>query len=158
MRLQARLFHQICQFGGWILILVQLAMLLWQWTALPSRIPAHYNAAGEINRWGSKFELLLLPGLSILMLTGLNWVSRRPQLWNIPAEITAENQEALEAVTLKILSILEALVIFWFALLETFMISGRSLPIALTLGLVFFMFALVIIAILWLTHTARKYC
>ena len=92
------------------------------------------------------------------MLTGLNWVSRRPQLWNIPAEITAENQEALEAVTLKILSILEALVIFWFALLETFMISGRSLPIALTLGFVFIMFALVIIAILWLTHTARKYC
>lgn len=31
------------------------------WGQLPDQIPGHYNGAGEIDRWGDKWELLLLP-------------------------------------------------------------------------------------------------
>ena len=34
---------------------------------LPEQIPAHYNFAGEIDRWGSKYETLLFPAITILM-------------------------------------------------------------------------------------------
>lgn len=33
---------------------------------LPDRVPLHYNFAGEIDRWGSKWEYLLLPGIALL--------------------------------------------------------------------------------------------
>ena len=34
---------------------------------LPEKIPAHYNFAGEIDRWGSKFETLIFPAVTIAM-------------------------------------------------------------------------------------------
>lgn len=33
----------------------------------PDVIPVHYNAAGAIDRWGSKYEYLLLPAVTALM-------------------------------------------------------------------------------------------
>ena len=34
--------------------------LLLFWRRIPGRIPMHYNFAGEIDRWGGKWELLAL--------------------------------------------------------------------------------------------------
>ncbi len=33
----------------------------------PERVPAHWNPAGEVDRWGSKYELLFLPVLQLLL-------------------------------------------------------------------------------------------
>ena len=33
---------------------------------LPERIPAHYDAAGLVTRWGSRFEVLILPPCVVL--------------------------------------------------------------------------------------------
>ena len=41
--------------------------LLIFWGRIPSRIPGHYNGAGEIDRWGSKMELLILPVVSVFV-------------------------------------------------------------------------------------------
>lgn len=34
---------------------------------LPEQIPAHYNIHGLADRWGSKYELLILPAINLLM-------------------------------------------------------------------------------------------
>lgn len=33
---------------------------------LPDPIPAHFNSAGVLDRWGSKFETLVFPGLALI--------------------------------------------------------------------------------------------
>lgn len=33
---------------------------------LPDQIPAHYGIDNQVNRWGSKYETLLMPGITIL--------------------------------------------------------------------------------------------
>lgn len=33
---------------------------------LPGQVPAHYDMSGAVDRWGSKYELLMLPGLTLL--------------------------------------------------------------------------------------------
>lgn len=42
-------------------LIVPLAALLF----LPDSIPAHYNAAGVVDRWGSKYEILIFPAFII---------------------------------------------------------------------------------------------
>ncbi len=49
-----------------------LAMTLIWLQFLPDRVPLHYNFAGEIDRWGSKWELLLLPGITLLFAAGFS--------------------------------------------------------------------------------------
>ena len=39
---------------------------------LPDTVPMHYDFSGEIDRWGSKYELLLFPGL--ILLFALFWM------------------------------------------------------------------------------------
>ncbi|MBQ4067721.1 MAG: DUF1648 domain-containing protein [Lachnospiraceae bacterium] len=34
---------------------------------MPDKIPAHYDAAGNIDRWGSKYESFVLPGIIVIM-------------------------------------------------------------------------------------------
>ena len=54
--------------GAQIAILVAMfALAIVTWPTAPEQIPVHWNAAGEVDRYGGKFEgLLLLP----LMATG----------------------------------------------------------------------------------------
>lgn len=43
---------------------------------LPEQIPAHYNFAGEIDRWGSKYESLIFPFCTIGMGAFMLWMAK----------------------------------------------------------------------------------
>ncbi|MBQ2795566.1 MAG: DUF1648 domain-containing protein, partial [Oscillospiraceae bacterium] len=55
-----------------ILMFLPLLVTLITLPFLPESIPAHYNLAGEIDRWGSKYESLIFPvfiiGIGFFML------------------------------------------------------------------------------------------
>ena len=55
-----------------LLILLTLILVLAALPFLPDRIPAHYDAAGVVNRWGSKYEMLIFPGF--LLPYGALWL------------------------------------------------------------------------------------
>lgn len=54
-----------------ILVLVMLSVMVTGifLSLAPEQVPAHYNHLGQIDRWGSKYEYLMFPG--IMLLTGL---------------------------------------------------------------------------------------
>lgn len=52
----------------WIISLVPLVITAVMLGILPDKVPMHYNAEGEIDRWGSKYENLIFP-LIIIALT-----------------------------------------------------------------------------------------
>lgn len=81
--------------GG--LILLMLSGSAWAWNQLPAdaQIPLHWNAAGEVDRWGGKLEgLFLLPaitaGLALLLAVVPRIDPRRSNL--------AQSQKAYGAV------------------------------------------------------------
>ena len=49
------------------LMLLSVVMLGIFLTLAPDTIPVHYNASGEIDRWGSKYEFLIFPVLTAIM-------------------------------------------------------------------------------------------
>lgn len=51
----------------WIIAMFALAGTVIVLQFMPDTVPMHYNAAGEIDRWGSKFENLLFPGIILAM-------------------------------------------------------------------------------------------
>lgn len=52
------------------------------WGQIPDQIPAHYNGAGEVNRWGSKWELILLPVIAIFLALGMSFLEKHPEWHN----------------------------------------------------------------------------
>lgn len=50
-----------------VLMALPLAVTLIVLGFLPGQVPAHYGPDFQVDRWGSKYELLLLPGFTVLM-------------------------------------------------------------------------------------------
>ena len=66
--------------------LLQLAVLLWlafSYRSIPENVPTHYNFAGEIDGWGGKGALWLMPIIGIVTDLTLWAVEQFPQSWNL---------------------------------------------------------------------------
>ena len=46
-------------------------------TLAPDQVPAHYNIRGEVDRWGSKYEFLIMPFTNLLFAAFMVWLARR---------------------------------------------------------------------------------
>lgn len=64
-----------------------------RWGDVPDKIPGHYNAAGQIDRWGNKMELIMMPLISLLLYLLITVVSFFPSIWNVPVQITDKNRD-----------------------------------------------------------------
>ena len=103
--------------------------LLLSWRRIPGRIPMHYNFAGEIDRWGGKWELLALYGLGWLVFLLLTAAGRPPGGWNTGVTITPENRERVCALLGHLLSTLKALICILFAWCVVWPTTARPLPV-----------------------------
>lgn len=100
--------------GGFILVVVS-------WASLPARIPIHWNAAGEVDGWGPRGVIWLLPAIGLLLVGGLLAVMRVPWLANVPVTITERNAAAQYGLIVRLLAVLSAGVasIFFILVVET---------------------------------------
>jgi hypothetical protein len=74
-------------------LLFHLATAARAWASLPERVPVHFGASGQPDRWGSKGEFLWLPLLSLGLYAGLTWAGRKARHFNYPWEVTEANAE-----------------------------------------------------------------
>lgn len=76
---------------GYLSLVSMFIILIMQWGALPEEIPAHFSANGEVDRWGSKWELLILPGIAIGLNIFLKILEKFPQVHNYPERLNESN-------------------------------------------------------------------
>ena len=63
-----------------------------RWQYLPEQIPTHYNFAGEIDGYGSRWTLLIMPVIGLVTDLVVAVSSRFPQSWNAGVKITVYNR------------------------------------------------------------------
>jgi hypothetical protein len=113
----------VCLVTGFVLVLMY-------WSQLPDRIPTHFNAVGEVDDWGPKGMLWLLPAINIVLVPGILVLQRFPWVANIPITINASNADYQYGLIIRLLSILglSVAVIFLLILIETLAVAfgGRG--------------------------------
>ena len=50
------------------IVLLPFLYLAYVWNQLPAQVPLHYNIKGEVNRYGDKAELILIPIMTSLLI------------------------------------------------------------------------------------------
>lgn len=60
----------------WMLAFLPLVAVIAAIPLLPDRIPSHFNFAGVIDRWGSKYEAFIVPCLTLLIMMSYRLVLR----------------------------------------------------------------------------------
>ena len=104
--------------------------ILWTYTivsyaSLPTTIPTHFNFKGEIDNYGNKAALFILPVIMSLVVLGMTYLNKYPHIFNYPRKITAENAEYEYRKATRLIRIIKA-VISIFAVLITITIVQSS--------------------------------
>lgn len=122
---------------GYIALAIMLIVLFMNWRELPNEVPAHFDGSGNVDRWGSKWELLILPGIGIVMHFFLMIFENFPETHNYPARINESNAEVFYRNSRQTLNYMRNIINILFAY-----IVYRSVTIALgdaaTIGWPFF--------------------
>ncbi len=99
------------------------------WNGIPDKIPGHYNGMGEVDRWGSKGELLILPIIGWVMYIGITILEHFPQIWNTGVTVTEENKARIYPILKNMIGTTKLLVVGVFVFLAVNTALANSLPI-----------------------------
>lgn len=73
-------------------LLGSIVFILIRFPSLPEQIPTHYNFAGEIDGYGGRFSLLLMPLIGLVLDATLVLAGRFPKTWNTGVKVTLYNR------------------------------------------------------------------
>lgn len=112
-----------CIIALMLLSVVTLGIFL---TLAPDTIPVHYNGAGEIDRWGSKYEFWLFPFFTVLMGVFMAFMAHREG-----KQGRESNAKVVACVGILVLVQFNALWLFfyWKSLIGTDLTGGTDLGI-----------------------------
>lgn len=108
----------ILEISGVLTILATYFLLVRYWAVLPAKIPTHFNLSGTPDNWGGRESLLVLPVLGTLMYAIMRLLSKYPQIYNYPVEITEENAAVQYLLGRKVINWLRTLLVLLFGYLE----------------------------------------
>ncbi|MGP9758958.1 DUF1648 domain-containing protein [Corynebacterium sp. AOP12-C2-36] len=78
-----------------VAVVVTAVLTLAMYPSMPTTVPTHFNGLGQADDWGPKYSLLIMAGVLLLLVGALDWLSRRPRLFNYPREVTEANAQSL---------------------------------------------------------------
>lgn len=84
---------------------------------LPEKVPGHYDASGKVDRWGSKWELLILPGVGAILALLMQVLEKFPHIYNYPERLNALNAKQFYVHSRKLLNQLKNICLIFFALI-----------------------------------------
>jgi uncharacterized membrane protein len=129
MKLKKNKYNIFAEIVCLSLLIGVLIYLLQNWNSIPDMIPGHYNAMGEIDRMGSKLDLLVLFIIGWLMYLGMTMIEKFPQVWNTGVTVTEENKERVYRVLKNMLSTMKLIIVAVFMYLIINSSKATSLTI-----------------------------
>lgn len=102
------------EFPAILFLLSSFAVAFWIIANTPENIPLHFNAQGEIDRWGESWTIIGLPLIALVLYGLLTLIQHRPQWCNYPVKITNENREQANRQMSRIICHIKSLVICLF--------------------------------------------
>lgn len=102
------------------------------WNTIPDQIPTHYNAAGEIDGWGSKGMIWFTVIIVWFLYLGISFVERYPDIWNTGVKITRENREKVYRLLKYLIRTSKLIMTAVFTMLVIFPAMEKPLPVWFT--------------------------
>ena len=85
------LFDLIIEIAGLVALLTLWIVLMVNYSGLPDAIPLHFNGAGQVDHFGGKNSIFILPVIATVLFAGMTILSRFPHVINYPVRITEKN-------------------------------------------------------------------
>lgn len=156
MKVKYTKFQIALEIVGLLLVVGMIAVVCIYWNQIPQKIPGHYNAMGEVDRWGSKSEIIISPIVSSLLYILLTVLSFFPKTWNVGVKITELNREAVYCCTRNILSLIKVELVGMFFYTTYYTATAQSLPAYFIPVFLFVVFGTVIYYVIRILQIGKK--
>jgi hypothetical protein len=122
------LFDLIVEIAGFVAVLAMWILLLTTYSTLPDLIPIHFNGIGEVNHFGEKNSIFMLPVIATVLYAVITILSRFPHILNYPVKITENNASFQYRNMLRMIRIVKLMIvlIFGYLLLHTILNTGEN--------------------------------
>lgn len=107
-----------------VIVMGMFIYLIMQWNELPDKIAGHYDGSGQINRWGDKNELWLIPSITLLLTLVLTFFEHFPQVM-----LKEESNKEKDKAQLTMMMLVMCKLIFVLTMATLVWCSSRLLPI-----------------------------
>lgn len=126
-------------------------------SGLPSQVPTHFNFAGEADGWGSKYSILLLPVITIVIVFAIEALEKRPHLHNYPESMNETNVEQYYAVSIRTLNLIKNALLATFGFSQIEMVHVAQQLKFIFGNMLFASYIVVIIApVVWQIFSIRR--
>ncbi|MEK5233720.1 DUF1648 domain-containing protein [Lysinibacillus sp. FSL K6-0232] len=115
--------EKVWDYIGGVFFILSIFYIMVVWTKLPDKIPGHFNGLGEVDRWGSKLELLILPCIGGALWLFMTLLEKVPHMHNYPARLNEKNVKAFYINSRKILNEVKNLCLILFAFISFQMVQ-----------------------------------
>ena len=85
------------------------------WCEIPDKVPMHYDSVGNVTRWGSKLQLIILPIIAWIMYAFCTLIERIPDEWNTLVKVTEKNKEQVYLTLLHFISTIKFIFVCSFS-------------------------------------------
>lgn len=122
-------------------VICMFAYLFIVWPNLPQTVPTHFNFWGKPDGFGGKGNMLILPFVALGTYIIFTVISRFPNAFNYPGNITTEQKQHLYVNSCRMLSWLNLQIVYFFlySTWETTQIALGVTPYLATYSLLIFL-------------------
>lgn len=115
--------EQWCETLSWLCLLLIFFITARHYADLPAQIPTHTNLRGEVDGWGSRQTVWLLPLTSLFIFGLLSLALKFPKMFNYPVRITPENAQRQFNLARTFLRVIKSAVLLLFLILQWYIIA-----------------------------------
>lgn len=152
MKLKNNLADKIMEAICLVLMIGIALYLILFWSRIPDKIPMHYDWGGNIDRWGNKGEIIIIPIMTWIMYLFLTGIEMLPKLWNTGVTVTAENAARVYRVLKYLMKTMKLIVVVDFSFMTINTLVGQNMPGWFTPVFLFLTFGNLIF---WIVQLAR---
>ncbi len=117
-KVKTSLTDRIVEIVAALILVVSIVITAMAYSGLPEVIPTHYNLSGEVDGWGSKYTLIIIAAINIIMYVTMTFLQTKPTIYSFPVAITEENRDSLYALGIKCIRLVKLILIATFGYLN----------------------------------------
>jgi len=104
-------------------LLANIVVTLTAYPNLPARVPTHLDIAGNIDAWGGKTSVFILPAVALGLFVLVTLIERFPHVMNYPVVVTHKNAEPLYRTGRLLMTWLKAVILGMLLYMNWIMIA-----------------------------------
>ncbi len=118
-----------------LLVLIGITIyLIIRWNSMPKLIPTHFDFAGNVDSYGDKCSILIIPIMSWVLYILITVIEMFPAVWNTGVKVTEQNKFRVYAILRLMLDIIKLIVVVSFAYIT--ICSVEFMPLGVWFGFV----------------------